>query len=53
MVTTDSRTEALTEIVMLRMSLAMKKILQGEATQRLLPLATYLRQIINRRNGKG
>ena len=49
MTTTESRYEALTEIIMLRMSAAMKKILQGEASRRLLPLATYLRQIINDR----
>ncbi len=45
------RTEPLTEVFPLRMSKSMLKTLRREATKKLIPLATYVRQIIDRRKG--
>ena len=44
--------EPLTEVIPIRMSPTMKRELEREATQKTMPMATYIRQIIDRRNGK-
>ncbi len=45
------RTEPLTEVIPLRISKTMLQALRREATKKLMPVATYVRQIIDRRNG--
>ena len=45
------RTEPLTEVIPLRVSKSMLLALRREATKKLMPMATYLRQIIDRRKG--
>ncbi len=47
-----NKTEPLTEIIPLRVSKTMLRELQCEATEKLLAMATYVRQVIDRRNGK-
>lgn len=45
------RNEPLTEVLPLRISKTMLAALRNEATQKFLPVATYVRQILGRRNG--
>ena len=44
--------EVLSEIIPLRISRSMKKALEKESERKSLPMATYMRQILTRRNGK-
>lgn len=44
--------EPLTEVIPLRVSPSMKSALEQEAIKKTMPTSTYIRQIIDRRNGK-